>query len=138
MSTRSNIIFVTSDNKAHQFYHHFDGYLSGVGEELRCKLVYSLGMHTLIKDIPLYDLLVCEVAKDSDYEDEFKYEMSEANRLHGDIEYLYVIKDGILYYVYEWDICSKLETYKDVIDYVCKDCNKLALDKPLHDDDDDD
>jgi phosphopantetheine adenylyltransferase len=133
MSTRSNIILVTPDNKAHQFYHHFDGYLSGVGEELRCKLVYSLGMNTLIKDMSLYDLLVGEVAKDSDYEDEFKYEMYNHNRIHSDIEYLYVIKDANLYYVDEWDICNKLETYKDVVDYVCNDNHKLDLSKRAHD-----
>ena len=133
MSTRSNIILVTPDNKAHQFYHHCDGYLSGVGEELRCKLVYSLGMNTLIKDMSLYDLLVGEVTKDSDYEDEYKFEMSDYNRIHSDIEYLYVIKDGNLYYVSEWDLRSKLLRYKDVIDYVCKDSNKLDLSKCAHD-----
>lgn len=133
MSTRSNIILVTPGNKAHQFYHHCDGYLSGVGEELRCKLVYSLGMNTLIKDMTLYDLLIGEVAKDSDYEDEYKFEMNDYNRLHSDIEYLYVIKDGNLYYVSEWDLRSKLLKYKDVIDYVCKDVNKLDLSKRAHD-----
>lgn len=133
MSTRSNIILVTPDNKAHQFYHHCDGYLSGVGEELRCKLVYSLGMNTLIKDMTLYDLLVGEVAKDSDYEDEYKFEMNDYNRLHSDIEYLYVIKDGNLYYVSEWDLRSKLLRYNDVINYVCKDDNKLDLSKHAHD-----
>ena len=133
MSTRSNIILVTPGNIAHQFYHHCDGYLSGVGEELRCKLVYSLGMNTLIKDMSLYDLLVGEVTKDSDYEDEYKFEMSDYNRLHSDIEYLYVIKDGSLYYVNEWDLHSKLLRYKDVIDYVCKDGNKLDLSKRAHD-----
>ena len=133
MSTRSNIILVTPDNKVRQFYHHCDGYLSGVGEELRCKLVYSLGMNTLIKDMSLYDLLVGEVAKDSDYEDEYKFEMNDYNRIHSDIEYLYVIKDSNLYYVSERDLRSKLLRYKDVIDYVCKDSNKLDLSKRAHD-----
>ncbi len=133
MSTRSNIILVTPDNKAHQFYHHCDGYLSGVGEELRCKLVYSLGMNTLIKDMSLYDLLVGEVAKDSDYEDEYKLEMNNDNHLHGDIEYLYVIKDCNLYYVNEWDLHNKLKSYNNVIDYVCKDNHKLDLSKRAHD-----
>lgn len=133
MSTRSNIILVTPDNKAHQFYHHYDGYLSGVGEELRCKLVYSLGMNTLIKDKSLYDFLIVEVTKDSDYEDESKHEMNDVNYLHGDIEYLYVIKDSNLYYVNEWNITNKVNTYKDLIDYVCKDSNKLDLSKHAHD-----
>ena len=127
MSTRSNIILVTPDNKVHQFYHHCDGYLSGVGEELRCKLVYSLGMSTLIKDMSLYDILVGEILKDEDYEDEYKHYMNYENYLHGDIEYLYVIKDGNLYYVYEWDLCHKVNTNKDLIDYICKDSNKIDI-----------
>lgn len=133
MSTRSNIILVTPDNKVHQFYHHCDGYLSGVGEELRCKLVYSLGMNTLIKDMPLYDLLVGEVTKDSDYEDEYKLEMNDDNHIHADIEYLYIIKDHNLYYVNEWDLHNKLKSYNDIIDYVCKDNHKLDLSKRAHD-----
>lgn len=133
MSTRSNIILVTPDNKVHQFYHHCDGYLSGVGEELRNKLVYSLGMNTLIKDKPLYDFLVVEITRDNDYEDESKHEMDDVNYLHGDIEYLYVIKDDNLYYVNEWDVCNKVNTNKDLIDYVCKDNNKLDLSKHAHD-----
>ncbi len=128
MSTRSNIILVTPDNMVHQFYHHCDGYLSGVGEELRSKLVYSLGMNTLIKDMSLYDLLVGEVAKDHDYEDEYKLEMNDDNHLHDDIEYLYVIKDCNLYYVNERDLHNKLKSYNDVIDYVCKDYNLLLKD----------
>ena len=133
MSTRSNIILVTPDNKVHQFYHHCDGYLSGVGEELRKHLIYSIGMNTLIKDASLYDILVGEILKDEDYEEEYKREMNDANFLHGDIEYLYVIKDGNLYYVNEWDICNKATMYKDIVDYVCKDNHKLDLSKRVHD-----
>lgn len=133
MSTRSNIILVTPDNKAHQFYHHCDGYLSGVGEELRKHLIYSIGMNTLIKDMSLYDILLGEIHKDEDYEDEYKLEMNDENCLHRDIEYLYVIKDGNLYYVNEWDLGNKVDTNKDLIDYVCKDSNKLDLSKRAHD-----
>ena len=46
MSTRANIILVTPDNRIHQYYHHCDGYFSGVGEELRKYLVYSIGLST--------------------------------------------------------------------------------------------
>lgn len=133
MSTRSNIILVTPDNKAHQFYHHCDGYLSGVGEELRTKLVYSLGMNKVIKDMSLYDILLGEIHKDEDYDDEYKSEMSERSRIHGDIEYLYVVKDDGLYYVNEWNLCEKLKTNQDLVDYVCKDSNKLDLSKHAHD-----
>ena len=133
MSTRSNIILVTPDNKVHQFYHHCDGYLSGVGEELRTKLVYSIGMSQVIKDISLYEILLGEIHKDDDYEDEYKSEMSERSGIHGDIEYLYVVKDDGLYYVNEWDLREKLKTNQDLVDYVCKDSNKLDLSKHVHD-----
>jgi hypothetical protein len=135
MSTRSNIILVTPDNKAHQFYHHCDGYLSGVGEELRKHLVYSIGMNTIIKDVSLYDILVGELASDNEYEDEYKFDLNAHNKIHADIEFTYVIRGNDLYFVYEWDLCHKVATYKDLVNYVCKDVNKLALDKPLHDDD---
>ena len=135
MSTRSNIILVTPDNRVHQFYHHWDGYLSGVGEELRKHLVYSIGMNTLIKDMSLYDILVGNIASDDGYEDEYTMDLKDHNKIHADVEYTYVIKDGELYYVYKWDLCNKVDTNKELIDYVCKDSNKLALDKPLHDDD---
>lgn len=133
MSTRSNIILVTPDNKAHQFYHHCDGYLSGVGEELRKHLIYSIGMNTLIKDTSLYDILLGEIHKDEDYEDEYKLEMNDENCLHRDIEYLYVINGNNLYYVNEWDLCNKVDTNKNLIDYVCKDSNKIDLSKCAHD-----
>lgn len=134
MSTRSNIILVTPDNKAHQFYHHFDGYLSGVGEELRTKLLYSVGMSIIVKDISVYDVLIGEVMKDEEYEDEYVHDMNEVNHLHRDIEFLYVVKGSQLYYVNEWDLCEKLETNQDIINYVCKDSNEIDVTKQLHDD----
>jgi len=133
MSTRSNIILVTPDNRVHQFYHHWDGYLSGVGEDLRKHLVYSIGMNALIKDMSLYDILVGDIAGDNDYEDEYKMELDARNRIHCDTEFVYAIKDVNLYYVYEWDLHNKVNTNKELVDYVCKDCNKLPLDKKLHD-----
>lgn len=133
MSTRSNIILVTPDNRAHQLYHHCDGYLSGVGEELRHSLVYSIGLSQITKDIPLYDILSSDILSDRDYEDEYKMDMNAHNRLHADIEFLYIIKDDRLYYVDEWDMHHKVDTYKDLIDYVCTDSHAIALNKRLHD-----
>lgn len=133
MSTRSNIILVTPDNRVHQFYHHFDGYLSGVGEELRTKLLYSVGMSIIVKDISVHDVLIGEVMKDKEYENEHVHDMSEVNHLHGDIEFLYVVKGLQLYYVNEWDLCEKLETNQDIINYVCKDSNEIDVTKQLHD-----
>lgn len=134
MSTRSNIILVTPDNKVHQFYHHWDGYLSGVGEDLRKHLIYSVGMSVLAKDLSVYDILVGELAGDDDYRDERVMSLDTHNELHGDIEYTYVIKDNKLFYVYKYNLCNDVDTYKDLIDYVCKDKNELALDKPIHND----
>ena len=133
MSTRSNVILVTPDNKVHQFYHHCDGYLSGVGEELRKHLIYSIGMNTLIKDVSLYDILVANIASDDDYEDEYKMSLNAHNKIHADVEFTYVIKNGNLYYVYEWDLCNKVNTNKDLIDYICKDSNKIDITHHLTD-----
>jgi len=133
MSTRSNIILVMPDGNVHQFYHHCDGYLSGVGEDLRKHLLYSLGMNTLVKDMSLYDILVGDIMCDDEYEDEYKMTLDEPNHLHADIEFAYVIKDANLYFVNEWSLYDKVDTNKDLIDYVCKDCNKIDLSKRIHD-----
>lgn len=136
MSTRSNIIIVTPDNNnIHQFYHHFDGYLSGVGEELRKYLVYSIGLCARVKKLSLYDILVEYISSDDDYEYECTMDLNASNKIHADVEYAYVIKDGELYYTDDYDIHNKVNTNRELINYICKDCNKLALDKPLHDND---
>ena len=133
MSTRANIILVTPDNRIHQYYHHCDGYFSGVGEELRKYLVYSIEMSTLVKDLPVYDILIGEMAGDSQYEDEYKMELEKHNRLHADIEFLYTIKDSVLYGCDAWDMYKKVNTYKELLDFVCVEKNILPLDKCLHD-----
>ena len=136
MSTRSNIIIVTPDNNSiHQFYNHCDGYLSGVGEELRKYLVYSVGLCTRVKKLSLYDILVEYISSDDDYEYECTMDLNASNKIHADVDYTYIIKDGELYYTDDYDIHNKVNTNKELIDYICKDCNKLALDKQLHDDD---
>jgi len=135
MSTRSNIILVTPDNRVDQYYHHWDGYLSGVGEELRKCLLYSIGMHTVVKDVSVYDAL-CDNLKDcSDYEFEDSWVLNNHNHLHLDVEFTYVIRDSNLYFVYEWDLCHKVDTYKDLIDHVCREQNKIDLTHQLTDED---
>ena len=114
MSTRSNIIVITPDNRVHQFYHHCDGYLSGVGEELRSKLVYSLGMSVLVKDMPVYDIFVGEITNNDQYEDEDFSNLNYNNRLHADIEFLYIIKDNKLYYINEWSLYEKFRISKSM------------------------
>lgn len=131
MSTRSNVVVITPDNRVHQFYHHCDGYLSGVGEELRSKLVYSLGMSVLVKDMPIYDILVGEITNDDQYEDEDFSNLNYDNRLHADIEFLYIIKDNKLYCINEWSLYEKFRTYQDLIDYICTDENMVPLNKHI-------
>lgn len=141
MSTRSNIVLITPDNKVHQFYHHCDGYLSGVGEELRKFLVFSLGMKHIHdmnsndeSNTDIYHFMLKELLKDDSYEDEYILDLDSNNNLHSDIEFLYLIKDSNLYYVDAWDLYSKVDSNKDLIDYVIKDNNKIDLCKVLHDD----
>ena len=138
MSTRANIILVTPNNLVHQFYHHCDGYLSGVGEELRKYIVYSIGMNKVNENIPIYDCFVSKLIKDIDYDDEYKFNLTDSNRLHFDVEYIYVVKDSKLYYVHEWDLYEKMNTYQDLINYICKDENIIKLDKHVRDEDDGD
>jgi hypothetical protein len=134
MSTRANIVLITEDDRAHQFYHHCDGYLSGVGDELRRCMIYAYGMSFLIKDMQFTDILVGQITNYSEeYEDEYVLDLDAHNRLHADIEFLYIVKDGKLYYVSEWDMCHKCDTYKDLVDYVCVDKNMIDLIHPCHD-----
>ena len=136
MSTRSNVIIVTKDGKVHQFYHHWDGYLSGVGEELRRHIIYSVGMCN-ISNASMDEVLVSELNATDGYEDEYTHDLTDYNRLHADIEFLYIVKGNNLYYVNEWDLCHKYDFYRDLIDYVCVDKNKLDLSHVIKDDDND-
>lgn len=127
MSTRSNIILVTDNNMIKQYYHHCDGYLKGVGEELRRAIIFSLGMFILSPDSPFTDLIEDVLSYDDDYYNEATLHLSDRNCLHGDIEYLYIVKDRNLYYVREYGISNKLNSYEDLINYVCKDSNLINL-----------
>lgn len=134
MSTRANIILITPDNKINQYYHHCDGYFSGVGEELRKHLVYSIGMNAVNKEKSVYENLVICLGHDIEYEDEYKLKQEDHNRLHADIEYLYIIKDTTLYGCSAWNMYEKVNTNKDLLDRVCIEKNILPLDKHLNDD----
>jgi len=94
-------------------------------------LVYAIGMREVGKDLSIYDIMVESLARDSSYENEYKLSLDCDNRLHADIEFLYIIKDNDLYYVCEWGIYSKVNSYREVIDYVCREKNKIDLSKPI-------
>ena len=127
MSTSSNVIIISPDNKVDQFYHHWDGYLSGVGEELRKLLLYSVGMNALIKDKLVYDILIDELPDCDGYEFEGSWELDDRNCLHSDVEFVYVIRDDELFYVNEYGLYDKTGTYQNLIDYICKEENKIDL-----------
>lgn len=132
MSTRSNIIIVTPENQAHQFYHHCDGYLSGVGEELRCFLNESANYEDLLEKLATPD------EYGDFYRDEGKFDQKlAANGLHADIEFLYIIKNKKLYYMEIWkskDFEEELRTYKELIDYICINKHEIDLTKEVTDD----
>ena len=134
MSTRANIILITPDSNIHQYYHHHDGYFSGVGEELRKAIVYSIGINAVNKEKSVYENLVIYLGHDREYQDEYKLEQEDHNRLHADIEYLYIIKDTTLYGCHAWDMYEKVKTNKDLLDRVCIEKNILPLDRHLNDD----
>lgn len=127
MSTRSNVIIISPDNKVDQFYHHWDGYLSGVGEELRKWLLYSIGMNALIKDKSVYDILFGELTDCDGYESEGSWKLNDRNCLHSDVEFVYVIRGGDLFYVNEYGLYEKMGTYRDLVDYICKEQNKIDI-----------
>lgn len=137
MATRSNILLITHDNKVHQFYHHWDGYLSGVGEELRKYLVYSAGLKSLVLgDLSLYDILVETISNDESYQSEEVYDLTDKNDLHADIEFLYVIDDASIHYICECETYKKFSTYKEVIDHVLVYGDKISLAKHYTSEDD--
>lgn len=106
MSTRSNI-FVDFNGERKQFYHHWDGYVEGVGKDLfvrmemaiaraRNAIPYSLGLRTERAYKEFLNLL----------EEEGSYESEEIG-LHGDIEYLYYVEfspkgNRVTYSKIEW------------------------------------
>lgn len=90
MSTRSNI-FVDFDGERKQFYHHYDGYLDGVGADLLVKLrsvtekVFSESSCYENLERKVYEEFLKTLKADKGYE-------PEEIGLHGDIEYLYYVK----------------------------------------------
>lgn len=140
MSTRSNILIIKkdSDNKfvVTQYYHHCDGYLEGVGEELRLYAVTGVGFSAISNeelDVNIKKLL----SENSQYKQEDNYDFSEKDGIHGDIEYLYVLdvanyscNNNIvsLYYIKTcWDWLDNYNCVGDIIKDVCVPEHKINL-----------
>ena len=156
MSTRANFWIIKPDLDIQQYYCHFDGYLSGLGNDLRECVVKALGLNTLNKESSVYDCLMNIISKKSynpdisniekEWEIEECLKQEELNKLHGDIEYLYVIdchdKNVIkLYGKSCYDMYNsfnfstgkyiKRYTVKEVLDDICKENSLLKLDSDL-------
>lgn len=108
MSTRANILLVKrGDDAVYQYYHHCDGYLSGVGNELRKFIrISNYACEVFLSDMPDDEIgfdrlnVLADVLRAFGGEDEYEsendpphYLKNVANAIHGDIEYLYLIED---------------------------------------------
>ena len=96
MSTRSNI-FVDFNGERKQFYHHHDGYVEGVGNDLLVRMEIAIARARNAISYSLKDD-ISGLRTERAYkeflnllEEEGSYESEEIG-LHGDIEYLYYVK----------------------------------------------
>lgn len=106
MSTRSNIIITKKGtNDVWQYYHHCDGYLSGVGEDLRMFIRVAEYIHKICSEkISYHGNRICclgwvmkGMAGDSyepEPEDGESENINSIGKLHRDIEYLYLIQES--------------------------------------------
>lgn len=122
MSTRSNI-FVDFNGERKQFYHHWDGYLDGVGKDLLVRMEFATAIARKASSYLIGDDLTKKAYKEflKLLEEEGSYEPEEIG-LHGDIEFLYYVKfipgekDVVSYTKTDWDklhdenYCKSLET----------------------------
>lgn len=100
MSTRCNII-VKENETTYQYYHHCDGYPSGVGAELNKVFAQEFRNRKGDEVILANDVMTKLATENADYEFEDCY-----YHPHGDIEYLYEIvqnADSIKMTCYEYD-----------------------------------
>lgn len=147
MEETANIIFVT-DNEVHIFYAKMDGNLTRTGEDIRRRLVYSIGINALT-DKSVYDTFVNDLnTYDSFYKDEGTDDLDEnyKNKLQSGVDFIYVIKDNELFFITKHNLISKaarvafqgssrLVTYNDLINFVVSgeihSYNKLYLDEVI-------
>lgn len=148
MSTRSNIIITKKGtNDVWQYYHHSDGYLSGVGEDLRMFIRIADYSHKIFSEKLIYrgNRIGClgPIIKgmDEHYEAEpksgYSYDINSKSRLHGDIEYIYLIQESdvelefyflpIYALALDWFISGQ-KTYKEVIEHVTEKGIRLPID----------
>ena len=152
MSTRSNIIITKKGtNDLWQYYHHCDGYLSGVGEDLRMFIRVAEYIHKICSEKISYhgsrlDSLgwVMKGMADDSYErepeDGESKNINSPDRLHGDIEYVYLIQESDkeleFYFMNRYNgpstlfkdlLNDKSKPYKDVIADIIENGIKLPI-----------
>lgn len=147
MSTRSNIIITKKGtNDVWQYYHHRDGYLSGVGEDLRMFIRIAEYSHKIFSEKLTYrgNRIGClgPIIKgmDEDYEVEPEngdsYDINSKDQLHGDIEYIYLIQESDVelefYFLPIYALASAWfksghKTYKEVIEQVTEKGIRLPI-----------
>lgn len=148
MSTRSNIIITKKGtNDVWQYYHHRDGYLSGMGEDLRMFIRVAEYIHKICSEkisyhgnrIGCLGWVMKGMAGD-DYEPEPENGESEninsPDKLHGDIEYVYLIQESDkeleFYFMSRYHGPSTLfkdkpKPYKDVIADIIENGIRLPI-----------
>lgn len=106
MSTRSNIIITKKGtNDVWQYYHHCDGYLSGVGEDLRMFIRVAEYIHKICSEkISYHGSRICCLgwvmkgmagnSYEPEPEDGESENINSPDKLHRDIEYLYLIQES--------------------------------------------
>jgi hypothetical protein len=88
LSTRTNIIIEYGDSRVYLYRHH-DGYLAETGADLARKLAATngyLGANRFVRS------LIEEAYEKQSYETEAKRIYEVTSEVHGDIEYLYVVR----------------------------------------------
>ena len=125
MATRSSVLIeVTQDYgennlnnglKRMQYYHHWDGYVNGVGLDLIKILLDLQGEEVLKQNLTDVEHFVSSKLNAT-------YERESANDVHTDIEFLYVINfdNGITLDVYHTNHINigRFESYEEVLEKV--------------------
>lgn len=140
MSTRANVLIVTPEGNIQQYYHHCDGYFSGVGEELRKTFILAIGTRTISTSDntdSLYTIFTSLLEENSEYEKEELMSQNDSIQIHGDIEYCYLLDFSksvtYLYGCHAWDLSNKVGTNAELLQYICQTQHTLPLDKPVVD-----
>lgn len=157
MSTRANFWIVNPNNTIQQYYCHFDGYFEGLGANLRNTILKALGLHASNCSKSTYEYLLSLIAENSfdpqkeecsqkEWEIEDCFDQTIINKLHGDIEYLYVVDcsdvNNIklygkpchdLYNTFSFSkgTYTKRFAVKNIIADICREEHLLPLDKEL-------